>query len=150
MRTRLIDVIRPKARQSGREVKTVLVVDDEPALLELLGRALLLKGMCVLKAPDGHKALELAACCCPDAIILDVMLPDFTGIQVVERLRANAATRNIPVLVHTGTVLEDDQRQQLTGRVQSICAKSDPQQLFANLERLEDSVPEAFAAQPAL
>jgi len=146
-RPRLIDLVRPNARPAGREVKTVLVVDDEAALLELLGRTLLLKGMRVLKASDGHRALELAASCHPDAIILDLNLPECSGIQVVERLRANAATKNIPVLVHTGTVLEEDQRRQLAVHVQSICLKGDPRRLLADLERLDDSTAETLALQ---
>ena len=144
---RLIDVVRPNARPSVQEVKTVLIVDDEAALLELLGRTLLLKGMRVLKASDGHRALELAASCHPDAIILDLNLPECSGIQVVERLRANAATKNIPVLVHTGTVLDEDQRRQLAVHVQSICLKGDPRRLLADLERLDDSTDETLALQ---
>ena len=146
MRPRLLDVIRPNARPSGKEVKTVLVVDDEPALLELLGRTLLMKGMCVLKAQNGNRAMDLARQYHPDVIILDLILAECTGNQVVERLRANAATKNIPVLVHTGTVLDEEQRQQLAGHVQSVCSKGDPQQLLASLERIEDLDSQALPA----
>src|SRR5207249_400608 len=146
MRARLLDVLRPNARPSGKEVKTALVVDDEPALLELLGHTLLMKGMCVLKAPNGNRAMDLARQYHPDVIILDLILAECTGVQVVERLRANAATKNIPVLVHTGTVLDEEQRQQLAGHVQSVCSKGDPQQLLDSLERIEDLDSQALPA----
>ena len=101
--------------------------------------------MC-LQAPNGNKAIELATQYHPDVIILDVVLAECTGIQVVERLQANAATKHIPVLVHTGTVLDEDQRQQLAGQVQSVCSKSDPEQLLASLEQIEDLDSEALPA----
>jgi len=134
---RLADALRHTGPSGGKEVKTVLVVDDEPALLELLTRTLLFRGFHVLNALDGKKGFELANTVLPDAIVLDLSLPEFNGLEVVERLRAQPRTRSIPILIHTGTVLDEEERQRLAGQVQSICLKTEPGQLVANLERLE-------------
>jgi PAS domain S-box-containing protein len=139
LRPRLADAIRQTSKTSGKEVKTVLIIDDETALLELLAKTLLRKGFQVLRAPDGRKGLELATGCRPEVIVLDLGLPGYDGIQVVEQLRACAETKNIPVLVHTGLVLNEEDRQRLAGHVYSITSKTDPQRLFADLDRLDDA-----------
>jgi PAS domain S-box-containing protein len=139
-RSRLIDAVRRTGASSGKEVKTVLIIEDEPALLELLAKTLLFKGFQVLRAPNGRSGIEFATGSHPDVIILDLTMPDCSGIQVVENLRARAETKNIPILIHTGTALSEPERQNLASHVQSITSKSEPQSLLAKLEQL-DGVP---------
>ena len=69
-------------------------------------------------------------------IILDLVMPDCSGAQVVEQLRARPDTKSIPILIHTGTVLSDQERQHLAAQVQSITSKTAPQSLLADLDRL--------------
>ncbi|MFC4054919.1 response regulator transcription factor [Actinomadura syzygii] len=76
-------------RADGTSVR-VLVVDDEPDLAEVLSRALALEGWTVRTAADGAEALAVAADFRPDAVVLDVMLPDIDGLRVLHRLRAGA------------------------------------------------------------
>ncbi|TYB47946.1 response regulator transcription factor [Actinomadura chibensis] len=76
-------------RADGTPVR-VLVVDDEPDLAEVLSRALALEGWTVRTAGDGAEALAVAADFRPDAVVLDVMLPDIDGLGVLRRLRAGA------------------------------------------------------------
>jgi CheY-like chemotaxis protein len=76
-------------------------------------------------------------------IILDLSMPDCSGIQVVENLRSRAETKNIPILIHTGTALSEPERLNLASHVQSITSKSEPQSLFAKLERLDEAPAEA-------
>ncbi|TYC16386.1 response regulator transcription factor [Actinomadura syzygii] len=76
-------------RADGTPVR-VLVVDDEPDLAEVLSRALALEGWTVRTAADGAEALAVAADFRPDAVVLDVMLPDIDGLGVLHRLRAGA------------------------------------------------------------
>ena len=64
-------------------------------------------------------------------------MPDLDGIQVVEQLRADPRTKNIPILINTGTVLTEGERQRLAGHVQAITAKTERDSLLAELERLE-------------
>jgi len=135
---RLIDAIRQTNTSRGKEVKTVLVVDDEPALSELLAKTLLYKGFRVMQAGDGFKGLELANRCHPDVIILDLSMPECDGLQVVERLRHDRTTEKIPVLIHTGIALDEEERQRLAGHVYSITSKTDRESLFADLHRLDE------------
>jgi two-component system, OmpR family, phosphate regulon response regulator PhoB len=81
--------------------KTVLVVDDEPDLLELVAHHLESAGFEVLRASGGLEGLELASRTPPDAILLDVMLPDLLGTEVFKRLRRDPATAAVPVVFLT-------------------------------------------------
>ena len=134
---RLMDAVRGVRRSSGKELKTALIIDDEPAFLELLGLALLKKGFCVLSTGNGRSGVDLARTHVPDVIILDISLPDFDGKQIVRELRSHAVTKDIPVLIHTATTLDERECHDLTTQVQSITFKNDQEVLFAELERLE-------------
>jgi putative two-component system response regulator len=80
----------------------ILVVDDDPGNLGALGR-LLHKHYRVLIAPSGERALQIAADHPPpELILLDVLMPGLDGYAVLERLRANPASRDIPVLFLSG------------------------------------------------
>jgi len=139
---RLIDAVRHSNRSSGKEVKTVLIIDDEPALLEFLAKTLLYKGFQALQAPNGRRGIELAIGHHPDVIILDLTMPECSGIQVVEQLRAHSETKNIPIMIHTGTALTDGERQRLATHVQSITSKAEPEALLANLDRIDALPPQ--------
>jgi two-component system OmpR family response regulator len=77
----------PLRRADGSAVR-VLVVDDEPSLAELLASVLRYEGWDIQVAGDGKTAVRAAREFRPDAVILDVMLPDISGIEVLSRLRA--------------------------------------------------------------
>ncbi|MEU6551064.1 response regulator transcription factor [Streptomyces sp. NPDC046915] len=77
----------------------VLIVDDEPGLTELLAVAVTEAGWRPYPAADGHSALRLARGCAPHAVVLDGMLPDLDGIQVLRRLRHEMP--RLPVLMLT-------------------------------------------------
>jgi two-component system OmpR family response regulator len=76
-------------RSDGTPVR-VLVVDDEPDLLEVLGAVLRYEGWLVRTAADGAAAVNVAREFRPDAVLLDVMLPDLDGFEVLRRLRAES------------------------------------------------------------
>jgi CheY-like chemotaxis protein len=116
----------------------VLIIEDEAALLEMLAKTLVRKGFAVLQAANGRRGLELATGSNPDVIILDLTMPEYDGIQVVEELRADPQTRSIPILIHTGSALNEAERQRLAMHVQSITSKTQPEELFANLEHLDE------------
>jgi two-component system OmpR family response regulator len=84
----------------------VLVVDDEPAITELLSTALRYMGYQVTTASTGHAALDAAATAAPDVVVLDVMLPDIDGFEVCRRLRA--ARDFVPVIFLSARDSEDD------------------------------------------
>ena len=117
-------------------MQTVLVIDDEPAILELLTKTLLQKGFRVLRTSSGQAGVEFATKYLPEVIILDFSMPGFSGTQIVEQLRAHPRTKNIPILINTGTVLNEEERQRLAGHVQSITSKTERENLLTELERL--------------
>jgi len=94
----------------------VLIVDDEPAVVDALDRALVQEGYKVASAGDGRSALDRVAAAPPDAVILDVSMPHMSGLEVCRRLRANGD--RTPVLMLTA-------RDQVTDRVAGLDAGAD-------------------------
>lgn len=86
----------------------ILVVDDEPDVLELVGFNLTKAGFQVLTAGDGAEALRKARETSPNLIVLDVMLPEVDGLEVCKLLRANSKTAAIPILMLTAKAAEVD------------------------------------------
>ena len=84
----------------------ILVVDDEPAITDLLATALRYLGYTVTTATTGFGALDAAATAAPDLVVLDVMLPDLDGFEVCRRLRA--ARDFVPVIFLSARDTEDD------------------------------------------
>jgi two-component system alkaline phosphatase synthesis response regulator PhoP len=79
----------------------ILVVDDEKDILELVGLILSEEGMEVLQALDGLSALEIARKEKPDLILLDIMMPEIDGWEVLKILKIEEETKNIPVAMLT-------------------------------------------------
>lgn len=98
-------------RADGSPVRA-LVVDDEPTLAELLSTALRYEGWTVEHALTGHAAVRQAKASTPDVIVLDVMLPDLTGLEVLRRIRARHP--NVPVLFLTAKDAVEDRITGLT------------------------------------
>lgn len=78
---------------------TVLVVEDDPVILRLLEVNFDLEGFGVLLAHDGAEGLEIARARRPDIIVSDIMMPQMSGIEMVEALKADKATAKIPVIL---------------------------------------------------
>lgn len=94
-----------KNKEQAKE-KTILIVEDsEPAIIQLKD-ILIEAGFQVLVSHNGREALEQIAKTLPDAMILDLMMPDIDGFQVLEAVRANVDTARLPVLVLTAKHLE--------------------------------------------
>jgi two-component system, OmpR family, response regulator MprA len=89
----------------------ILVVDDDPAVSASLDRALRLEGYDVDTSPDGAAALRALAVSPPDAVVLDLGLPDLDGLEVCRRLRATGD--DTPVLILTARDAVDDRVQGL-------------------------------------
>jgi CheY-like chemotaxis protein/anti-sigma regulatory factor (Ser/Thr protein kinase) len=98
----------------------VLIVDDEPANLDLLHALLEPEGFKVLTASGGKEGIEVARAQQPHLILLDLMMPNVTGFDVVEALRTDAATKSIPIMVLTSKVLTDHDKEVLNGCVAAI------------------------------
>lgn len=89
--------------------KTILIVDDEPDILQLLGYNLEKEGFAVLKASNGAEGVRLALQHLPDAIVLDIMMPEMDGFEACRALRANPSTQPIPILFLTAKSGEIDE-----------------------------------------
>jgi two-component system, OmpR family, response regulator len=99
-------------RRSDGGPARILVVDDEPTLTDLLSMALRYEGCEVRTAGTGHAAVRTAKDFGPDAVVLDVMLPDLDGFEVLRRLRAQAP--DVPVLFLTAKDAVEDRIAGLT------------------------------------
>ncbi|PKN47453.1 MAG: DNA-binding response regulator, partial [Deltaproteobacteria bacterium HGW-Deltaproteobacteria-17] len=88
--------------------KTVLVVDDEEAILELVELHLRREGLGVLLAGSGEEALQVLRSQTVDLVILDLMLPGINGLEVCRRMRASEAMLAIPVLMLSARSDETD------------------------------------------
>jgi len=96
---------RLSERPDGTPIR-VLVVDDEPSLAELLASVLRYEGWDIAVAADGSSAVRTAREFKPDAVVLDVMLPDFSGLEVLRRLRSELP--NVCVLFLTARDAVED------------------------------------------
>lgn len=99
------------SRPDGTPI-TVLAVDDQPAITELLSMAMRLEGWDVLTAAAGQEAVRVAKSGRPDLIVLDMMLPDFDGLEVMRRIRADQP--EVPVIFLTAKDAVSDRVQGLT------------------------------------
>ncbi len=88
--------------------KKILIVDDEPSVRELLGDILKTHGFTVLMAEDGKKGWEEAKRHKPDLVVLDVNMPKMDGFQVLQNLKKEKKTRDIPVIMLTTQNTQDD------------------------------------------
>jgi len=115
----------------------VLVVDDDEFIRRLIGINLELEGFEVHQAADGEEALRQASQVRPDVMVLDVMMPRLDGIEVARRLRADAATSNIRlVLVSARAQAVDVRRGEDSGVDAYITKPFEPDQLVSVVRRL--------------
>jgi twitching motility two-component system response regulator PilH len=89
-------------RLQAPEGTRVLVVDDSPTILAVLGKQLDQEGYATVKAADGERALELAREEQPALIFLDIVLPGINGFKVLRTLRHDPLTRDIPIVMISG------------------------------------------------
>ena len=100
---------REMAIRGARQKWLVLVVEDDPDLLELMTRVLEKEGFEVMIAADGREGLVLASGRPrPDLIISDIMMPDMDGLEMVRALRDDANTKRMPVILLTSKSTPQD------------------------------------------
>ena len=108
----------------SRNIK-VLIVDDDPRALELMSVYLKQPGYTVLTAYGGQEGIALAQQHLPDLVVLDLLMPDIGGIEVVEALKKDEATAQIPVIMVTARQFTDAERAQLSSHASSVVSKSE-------------------------
>ena len=93
-------------------MKKVLIVDDEEDVLVVLGKRLYKAGYQVAKARSGHEGVEKAKKELPNLIILDILMPDMDGGEVIKVLKEDAATKDIPVIFLTCLYTKQDEKKE--------------------------------------
>ncbi|MCH1569274.1 MAG: phosphate regulon transcriptional regulator PhoB [Alphaproteobacteria bacterium] len=116
---------------------TILLVDDEPAQLELLRYNLEKAGFTTLQAGNGRAAIDLVEDADPDLVILDWMMPEASGIDVCRELRARAATRLLPIIMLSARGEDGDRALGLdTGADDYITKPFSPRELVARVKAI--------------
>src|SRR5688572_17106611 len=108
---------------ADRPVK-VLIVDDDPKAVEMI--AVRTQGLAntILRAYGGREAIAMAERELPDLIVLDLIMPEVNGFEVVDALNENPATAHIPIVVVTASEITEDDRKRLNGFVSTIMGKA--------------------------
>lgn len=110
--------------KSGRRFHRILVIDDNPADISLVEEILHLDGYEVLKATSGVEGLKTARNEKPDLVILDLMMPDLDGFDVMRLLESDEATRGLPIILFTAKDLAQIERANLGANIHDIFGKA--------------------------
>lgn len=117
--------------------KTVLVVDDDRVIQQLLVVNLELEGYDVETASDGEQALEKIASVKPDIVLLDIMMPKYDGWEVCRRAKADKATAGIPIIFLSARAQDLDVRRGIELGVAAYMTKPfDPLELMDVVKRV--------------
>jgi signal transduction histidine kinase/DNA-binding response OmpR family regulator len=101
----------------------ILAIDDDPKAVELLAAVLEPEGFRVLRAYGGEAGIEIARAEQPDLIILDLLMPEVNGFEVLDRLAQSAVTRRLPVILFTLKQLTAEEQQRVQGRIACLAQK---------------------------
>lgn len=115
----------PVEPDTEKHQRTVLVVDDDPKAVQLLGAYLSPAGYRVLSAFGGQEGIDVARQQHPDLIVLDLMMPEVNGFDVVEALKGDAGTATIPIVIVTAKQITAEDRATLKGAVLKVIQKSE-------------------------
>ena len=129
--------VRIPRQRTATRMATILVVEDEPAIQELITLNLEQSGYSPLRANDAEQAIELVRDELPDLVLLDWMLPGMSGIEFARRLRADRRTQDVPIIMLTARAEEHDKLSGLeTGADDYITKPFSPRELNARIRAL--------------
>ncbi|MCK5061116.1 response regulator [Candidatus Parcubacteria bacterium] len=98
---------------SSKTIK-ILLIEDDPFLLSMYSTKFGLENFSVISADDGEKGWQMAEEVRPDIILLDILMPKMNGFEVLEKLKANKKTKNIPVILLTNLNQKDEIERGMT------------------------------------
>ena len=101
----------------------ILIIDDDQVSRYLLKQLLAYTNFTILEAENGREGIRLAGEENPDCIFLDLAMPHMNGFEVIELLKSDRATSNIPVIINTSKVLEEEEKRDLARRTVAILSK---------------------------
>ena len=133
----MTDNVTPSAGPDTKPQPVVLAADDDADILELVTFRLERSGYTVLQAHDGEEAWELARDRQPDLAVLDVMMPKLDGFELTRRLRANEATKRMPIILLTARAQDADVQQGFDAGADDYLRKPfSPQELRARVQAI--------------
>ena len=128
----------------------ILLVDDEPSIVKMVGKRLEVEGFDVLVAVDGQDALTKAQTGHPDLIILDLMLPKLNGYEVCTMLKQDTRHQKIPIVLFTAKAQEKDEKLGMECGANAYVRKPfRAQELLETIRGLLPGAPAASAEPPA-
>lgn len=116
--------------------KKILVVDDEPDVLQILTKRLTTSGYRVITADGGAKALDMAQKEDPDLVVLDIDMPDMDGGEVAAKLKDCDSTKHIPVIFLSALVTQREEEGAAVGDSIFMAKPYSPNKLISEIEKL--------------
>ena len=116
---------------------TVLLVEDDPVILRLLEVNFELEGFDVVLARDGQEGIDQARATAPDLVISDIMMPNVSGLQLVQTLKADPATAGIPIILLSAKAQSSDLKAGLDAGADDYVTKPfEPLELVERVQAL--------------
>ena len=116
-------VPRPETGDEPRRRHTVLIVEDNELNMKLFNDLLTAHGYDTLQTGDGHEALALARRHRPDLILMDIQLPQISGLEVTRQLKQDVELKRIPVIAVTAFAMKGDRERMRDGGCEDYIAK---------------------------
>lgn len=124
-----------------KKILTILTIDDNPNYLKVAAKFFTIVGGHIVEvAENGAEGLKKAAELMPDLILLDMTMPDMNGLQVMDGLCANTRTRNIPVIMITGSRLSDSEYGALEAKENFMQLEEKPADFNRLLKTIEAAI----------
>lgn len=122
---------------SQGETQKLLLIDDDPAYRYVVKQLLANTRLQILEAMNGSEGLALAECEQPTAILLDLEMPEFSGLDVLAQLQHNSTTQSIPVIIHSSIQLDVETHDSLAQQGVAILSKEKTSQVAASSQLQE-------------
>ncbi|MCX6895799.1 MAG: response regulator [Verrucomicrobia bacterium] len=132
-------------------MKKILIIEDDQIVANVYRNKLLVEGFQVEVANEGQAGLELVSTFQPDLIILDLMLPDLPGVEIMKKLRAQPAFEKLPIIVFSNTYLSNVMKEAWKAGASKCFSKASctPKQIIEAIHSLVSSATTASATAPA-
>lgn len=144
----MVNSIKRLRTNGNSKVQEILVIDDDPDVHQLVERSLQSTGndFKFRFASGGMKGLEEIKKSTPDAVILDLFMPDLDGFSVLETMKGDAGMKKIPVIILTSADLKDEERELLNNYKQELLKKDflKPEELKESIDRAMNNIKEAI------
>jgi CheY-like chemotaxis protein len=130
--------------------KKILVADDEAHILHVVSMKLVNAGYAVITAVDGEEALELCTSERPDMIITDFQMPVMTGLEMCQKLRSQAETKDIPAVMLTARGFDIEPEVMAAAGIMAVLAKPfSPREVLEKVNQVLNEEASGPAAQPS-